>query len=139
MSPRLVVVVLRVVERHRGDRVDLRAQKTQQINLALRLGVGHVDNEIVALGAADVGKANSRVTGRALDDGTAGLQESLFLRILDNEESGTVFHAATGVLEFGFTEDVAAGLFGDALQSDEGGVSNCCCRTNILALLHASR
>lgn len=54
VSSGLVVVVLWVVERHCGDWVHLRAQQAEQINLSLGLGVGHVDDQLVALGAADV-------------------------------------------------------------------------------------
>lgn len=81
----LVVVVLRVVECDGGDGVDFGTEETQQVDLALRLGVRHVDDQLVALGAADVGESDSGVSCRAFHHRTAGLQESLSLRILDDE------------------------------------------------------
>jgi hypothetical protein len=49
----------------------------------------------------------------------------LFFCILNHEEGGAVFDGAAGVLEFGFSEDVTAGLFGEFLQTDEGCFANC--------------
>jgi hypothetical protein len=46
-----------------------------------------------------VGKANTSVTGSTLDNGTAGLQQSLLLGILDDEESGPILDTTTRVLE----------------------------------------
>ena len=110
-----MVVVLWVLESDGGHRADVGAEQAQQVDLALRLGVGHVDDEVVALGAADVGEAYARVARGALDDGAAGLEEAGFLGVLDDEERGAVFHRAAWVLEFGFAEDVAAGFFGELL------------------------
>ena len=44
MALRLVIVVLRVIECDRGYRIDFSAEQSQQVNLALRLRVWHVDD-----------------------------------------------------------------------------------------------
>jgi hypothetical protein len=65
-----------------------------------------------------VGETDSGVSGCAFNDGTARLQETLLLGILDDEEGGAVFDGATRVLEFCFSEDIAASFFGEFLQAD---------------------
>lgn len=45
--------------------------------------------------------------------------------MLDDEEGGAVFDGATGVLEFGFAEDGAAGFVGQFFEADEGGFADC--------------
>jgi hypothetical protein len=109
----LVVVVLGVIKRDRGHRIHFRTQQAQQVYFPLRLGVGHVDDEVVAFGAADVGEAYACVARGAFDDGAPRLEEAGFLGVLDDEERRAVFYAAAGVLEFGFAEDGAAGFFGE--------------------------
>jgi len=71
-------------------------------------------------------EANTSVSSGAFDDSTARLQEALALGVFDDEEGGAILDRATGVLEFGLSEDIAAGLFGEALEADEGGFSDCC-------------
>jgi hypothetical protein len=87
----LVVVVLGVLESYRGYRADVCAEQAEKINLALRLCVGHVDDEVVALGAADVGEANAGVAGGSFYYGSAGLEKTAVLSILDNIESSAIF------------------------------------------------
>jgi len=48
----------------------------------------------------------------------------LTFSILNDEEGCAVFDRASRVLEFGFSKDVAAGFFGEALETDEGCLSN---------------
>lgn len=71
-------------------------------------------------------QTNTGVSGRALHNGATGLQETLLFRILDDEQRRAVLDAASGVLEFGFAEDVAAGFFRKALQTDQRSVANRC-------------
>lgn len=71
-------------------------------------------------------EANTSVSSGAFDDSTARLQKALALGVFDDEEGGAVLDRATGVLEFGLSEDIAAGLFGEALEADEGGFSDRC-------------
>lgn len=124
VSSRLMVVILRIVKRHRRDRVDLRTEQPQQIDLTLRLRVGHVDDQLVALGTADMRQANARVSGRAFNNRSAWSQQSLFLSVFDDIERSSVFHTAAGVLELGFTQDVAPGLLGKALEPDQWRIAN---------------
>lgn len=126
MPLRLVVVVLRVVKRHGRHGIHLGAQQPQQVNLALRLRVGHVDDQLVASRAADVRQANARVAGSALDDGAARLQEASLFGILDDVESGPVLDGAAGVHELGLAQDLAAGLFRQTVEADQRRVSNGC-------------
>lgn len=62
MSFRLVVVVLWIVERDSRDGVDFCAEKSEEVDLALRLRIWHVDHELVAFGTADVCEANTGVS-----------------------------------------------------------------------------
>ena len=124
VSPRLVVVVLWVVESDCWNRVHLGTEETQKVNLALRLCVGHVDDQLVALRPADVRETNSGIPCCSLHDCTAGLQKTPLLRILDDEQRSPVLDTASGVLKLGFTEDVATGLIGESLKADKGGIPN---------------
>jgi hypothetical protein len=72
-----------------------------------------------------VSETDTSVSGCAFDDGTAGFQETLLFGILNDEEGGAVFDGTAGVLEFGFSKDIAACLFGEFLQADKRGFSNC--------------
>ena len=82
------------------------------------LRVGHVDDEVVALGAADVREADACVAGGAFDDGAARGEEGALFGVLDDVEGGAVFDAAAGVLEFGFAEDGAGCFGGEAVEAD---------------------
>src|SRR3546814_239914 len=64
------------------------------------------------------------VAGGALDDDAAGPQRATLLGILDDRPGGAVLHRATGILELGLAEDLAAGLLGQLAQADEGGVAD---------------
>ncbi len=120
----LVVVVLRVVERDGGHRVNLGAEHAEEVNLLLRLRVGHVDDTLVPLGAANVREADARVAGGALDDGAAGLDQPLLLGVLHDEESGAVLDAAAGLHELGLAEDLAASLLRELVEPDERRVAH---------------
>jgi hypothetical protein len=65
------------------------------------------------------------VASCAFDHGSARVEEALALGIFDDEERGAVFDGASRVLEFGFAQDVAAGLFGELLEADQGRFANC--------------
>jgi hypothetical protein len=121
----LVVVVLRVVEGDGGDGVDFSAEEPQQVNLALRLRVRHVDDEVVALGAAHMGKSDARVARCAFNDGATWTQQTGLLSVLDDKEGRAVLDAASGILEFGFPEDIAASLLGDLLETNQGCLADC--------------
>lgn len=53
-------------------------EHAQQVNLFLTLGVGHVDDALVALGSADVGKTDTGVSGGSLNNRSASLDQSYF-------------------------------------------------------------
>ena len=122
---RLPVVVVGVVEGHRRHGVHLGAQQPQQIDLALALRVGHVDDEPVAAAAANVREPDACVAGGALDDGAARVEEAALFGVSHQVEGGTVLDAATWVLEFGFAVDVAVEFAGEGAELDKGSVADC--------------
>jgi hypothetical protein len=67
---------------------------------------------------------NTSVSSGALDDGATRLQETLALGVFDDEEGGAVFDRATRVLKFGLSKHIAASLFGEALEADEGSFAD---------------
>ena len=70
-------------------------------------------------------ESDTSVAGGTFDYCSAWLEEAAALGVLDYVEGGAVFDGAAGVHEFGFAEDFAAGLIGDFVETDEGGVANC--------------
>jgi hypothetical protein len=90
MTLSLVVVVLGVLEGDGRDRVDLSTEETEQVDLSLGLGVGHVDNTLVTLGTTDVSESDSGVSGGSFDDGSSGLDKAALLGVLDHVEGGAV-------------------------------------------------
>lgn len=69
-------------------------------------------------------KANTRVAGGAFDDSTARLQRAAGFGGQNDGLGGAVLDRTTGVQEFCFAKNVAAGFFADAAEADERGVSN---------------
>jgi hypothetical protein len=86
-----------------------------------------------------VGEPDARVSRGAFDDGAAGLEQACFLGVLDDEERRAVFDGAAWVLELGFAEDVAAGLFGELLQADEGRFADCWGRISVCSSVLSRR
>lgn len=58
-----------------------------------------------------MGESNAGVASCALNHGAAWFQQTLAFGVLDDEESGAVLDGASGILEFCFAEDIAAGFF----------------------------
>jgi hypothetical protein len=69
-------------------------------------------------------EANARVAGCAFDYGAAGVQEAEALCVFDDEEGGAILDGSAWVLEFGLSEDIAAGFFGQSLEADERGFAD---------------
>ena len=86
----------------------------------MTLRVWHVDDTLVAFAPADVGEPDTRVTGRALDDGPARSDETFLLGVLDEVEGRPVLDRSSGGHELGLGEDVAPSLLGQLVQSDLG-------------------
>jgi hypothetical protein len=97
----LMVVVLGVLESHGRHGTDVCAEQAEEINFALRLRVGHVDDQVIALGTADVCETNAGVSSGAFYYGSAGLEQAALFGILDDVECGTVFDGAAWVLKLG--------------------------------------
>jgi hypothetical protein len=121
----LVVVVVWVVERHGRYWVDLGAEQTQQINLALRLRVGHVDDETIAFTAAHMRQADARVSRRALDNGSAWAQLARLFCCQYNMQRSTILDAATRILKLGLAQYLAACLFRKALETYQRRFADC--------------
>lgn len=124
MAFSLVVVVFRIIECNGRDWVDFGTEQSKQVDFALGLRIGHVDDEFVAFGTTNVGKTDACVAGGALNDGAARLELAALFGVLHYIEGGAVFDRAAGVLEFSFSEDFAARLAGEVIEADEGRVAN---------------
>lgn len=147
MPASLVVVVLGIVERYCWDREDLGAKHPQEVNLLLGLGVGHVDDTLVVLGAADVGQTDTGVTCCSFDDSTTGANETciavtdvsasvpsgeeaattltFLFCVHDNPKGSSVLDTATRLHEFSFAIDLSADLFAEAVDPDQWRVADC--------------
>jgi len=79
----------------------------------LRLRVGHIDDEFVALGTTDMCEPDASVAGCAFDYGTAWFEESAFFGVENAVECCAIFNGAAGVLKLGFTKDLATSRFGE--------------------------
>jgi len=86
MALRLMVVVLGVLEGHGRHRVDFGTQQPQQVDLALRLCVRHVDDTLVPFTSAHVRKANAGVACGSLYHCSTGLEQTPVLCIFDHEQ-----------------------------------------------------
>jgi hypothetical protein len=71
-----------------------------------------------------VGESDARVAGCALDHRATGAEQPTLLGVADYVERRAVFDGAAGVGELGFAEDFAAGLLGEVVEADQGGVAD---------------
>lgn len=124
VSASLVVVVFRILKGDGRHGIDFGAEQSQEIDLALGLGVGHVNDQLVALGAADVCQTDARVAGGTFDDSATGLQQAAFLGILDDIEGSAILNTATRILKLGLTQNFTSSFVREAFQADKGSVSN---------------
>lgn len=62
-------------------------------------------------------KSDPRVPSGALNDGSAGLDQSLLFGFFDEVERGTVLDGTSGVHELGFAVDIAAGLVAELVEA----------------------
>ena len=112
-----------------GDRWNLDqfgALQPQQIFLFLALGVGNDDHRLVAQGIGDQREADPGIARGAFDDQSAGPQAPLRDRVVNNGESGAVFHRSAGVHELSLAQNRAAGQFRRMAQLDERGSPDRC-------------
>ena len=72
-----------------------------------------------------MGETNACISSCALDNRTAWPQLPCLLSVFNDKESSPVFDAATGILKFSFSKDIAAGVFRELFQTDERCFSNC--------------
>src|SRR5438874_909638 len=107
-----MIVILRILVRlHRhGD--DFRAERAEQTQFFGRLSFGNDDGYLVTSGVTNHGKTDARVTGGALDDRCARLEQTSVLGIGDDPVGRTILYRAAGIHEFRFSENLAACQFG---------------------------
>ncbi len=120
----LFLVVHRVGIGHGGNESHLGAQRAQQIDLFLGLGVRHVDDAAVTTGVADVREPDPGIAGRALDDNAAGAQRAALLVLADHPERGAILDRSARVQELGLAQDLAAGFGRQPLEPDERRVAH---------------
>ena len=75
----------------------LRAIGLHQLAALHAHGVRHDDDDTIAPGSRHGGKADARIAGGRLDDDGAGLQQTLFLGVVDHGLGHPVFHGTGGV------------------------------------------
>jgi hypothetical protein len=117
-------VVVRVLERHRGDFAQLSAAEPQHVLLFLRLRVRHQDQRAEPARFADQCEADAGVARRAFDDEATGLDEAATLAVEHHVFRGAVLDRAARVQELGFAENGAARQLRRLPQLDEGGVAD---------------
>jgi len=120
--------------RHRDD---LRTERPQKGDLLLRLRLGNHDHHAIPTRAAEQRQANTRVAGRAFDDGVARLQVPAALRLADDAQRRAVFHRAAGIHELRLAEDSAARQFGEPPQPDQRRVPDAPLHAMICVTRHA--
>lgn len=84
------------------------------------MSVGHVDDTIVSLGPADVGKTNTSVTGGTLDNGATRSDKTFLFGVLDKVKGSSILDGTTGGHELGLGKDIAARLLRETVESDLG-------------------
>src|SRR5207249_3328912 len=107
-----VIVILRVLVRllRHGD--DFCAERAEQTQFFGRLSFGDDDGYLVTSGVTNHGKTDPRVTGGALDNRCAWLEQTALLGIGDDPVGRTILYRAAGIHEFRFSQNLAACQFG---------------------------
>ena len=104
----------------------LRAVGLHQLAALHAHGLGHDDDDAVAPGGGDSGQADARVAGGGLDDDGAGLQQALFLGVVDHGLGDAVLYAARRVEILQLCQDTGlkALRFLHADQLQQGGMAD---------------
>src|SRR5260370_12090079 len=105
---RNVIVVFRIPIRLLGHGDDFRAERAEQTYFFRRLRFGNDDDYLVTSGVTNHGKTDARVTGSALDDRCAWLEQTLLLGIGDDPVGRTIFYRADRIHEFRLSENLTA-------------------------------
>src|SRR6266699_5879405 len=107
-----VIVILRILVRllRHGD--DLRAEGAEQTQFFGRLSFGDDDGYLVASGVTNHGKTDPRVTGGALANRCAWLEQTLLLGIGDDPVGRTILDRAAGIHELRLSQNLTACQFG---------------------------
>ena len=88
-------------------------------------GLGHGEDELVALHRGDESQTDAGIAAGGLDeDGFAGVNFSLLLGGFDHGEADAVFHAVDGVSAFELGDNASVGAGGDAIKLHERGIAD---------------
>ena len=91
-----------------GGQHDLGAEEAHEAAALDAEGLGHGDDEGIALGRADHGKSDAGVAAGCLDDGLAGLQCAAAFGVLDDAEGEAVLDRAERIEGLDLDEEVHA-------------------------------
>ena len=111
-AARIAHIVVRVAVRCRRDLHKLGARKPQHVLLFLALGFRYHDDTTESHRRADQRQPDPGVSRRALDNGSAGFQQTLRHGVPDDIECCPVLDRLAGVHELGLAKDRAAGDLG---------------------------
>src|SRR6202171_4232871 len=103
---------------------DFGAEGFQEIDFFLGLLVGGCKNAFVTAHRRDECQAHAGVAGGTFNDRAAGLEQALFLGIVDHADADAVFHGAARIGEFRLDVDLWLQALIDAVQADQGRVSD---------------
>ena len=101
---------------------DLGAVGAEQVDLFGSDLVGHDEHALVATLGGDDRETDTRVARGRLDDGAAGLEETLTLGVVDHAHRRTVLGRAAGVGHLGLHHHLARLVLRHLLQVDQGRV-----------------
>ena len=130
-----VIVVAGIFVRFLRYGLDGCAECAQELDFFRSLRFRNDDVAPVPFGVTDDGQTNSSVAGGAFDDGAAGFQPTICLGVGDDAECGAVFHRTTGIHEFRFAKNFAAGEFAQPAQTNQRRVADVIINSVILAHL----
>jgi len=103
----------------RGTDDHFRSQRLEQINFFLGLLIRDGENHLVAANGSHQRQPHPGIAGGALDDRAAGLQQTLFLGVIDHGDADAVFHRAAGIDVVRFDVNLRLQTHIDAIQPDQ--------------------
>src|SRR6266478_390622 len=100
-----MIIIFRIFVWLFRHRLDLCAERTEQMHFLRRLIVRNHNNGAIPSGAPDHGKTNSSVTGGSLDDRCTWFKPTRSFRVSYDSVSGSIFHRSGRVHEFRLSEN----------------------------------
>src|SRR5213080_3735183 len=103
-----VIVILRILVRLLGHGDDFCAERAEQTQFFGRLSFGNDDGYLVTSGVTNHRKTDPCVTGGALDNRCAWLEQTSLLGIGNDAVGRTILYRAAGIHEFRLSQNLAA-------------------------------